>query len=333
MSVIQSPRRPNLIPLFVVLASLGMPGVSDAQCDNKLKNGSFESPAISDSYRHLPGGEVSHWDLTQGPSLEIQRINPKYGAQYVELASSGPTEVSQEIATIAGASYELRFAYRSRPGTQSADNAFEVRVNDETVMRLFAEGESPHDWKWRTIPVAGNGSPIRIAFRDVSQPGNGAGALIDNVQLCLTGQTASSAKGLTWRLVKTNAPSGTVRVGCGNDECDADNGDTPCTEALPILCIKKSGAGFPLPVPATVDNTDQYNKWSGGVIATTAPTQPPATLVQADALCAEQFGVDWRVAEHHDGWGWYFQAYGGVGDPDSRFWVDNNDRPNATCWN
>jgi hypothetical protein len=143
---------------------------------------------------------------------------------------------------------------------------------------------------------------------------------------------APARKGMTWRLVRTNSPTGTIRVGCGNNECDPRQGDTPCTSALPLLCIRKTGVGFPLPVPATVSNTDRYNKWSGGVVGTTSATVPPATLAGANALCAQQFGTDWRVAEFHDGWGWYFQAYGGVGDPSARFWVHINDQPNGRCW-
>ena len=137
-------------------------------------------------------------------------------------------------------------------------------------------------------------------------------------------------KGLTWSLLRTNQPTGTVRVGCGN-KCDARRGDTPCTEKLPILCIRKSGPGFPLPKPATVDASSRYNRWSGGVIGTTQATVPPKTLQEAHALCEQEFGEHWRVAEHHDGWGWAFQAYGGVGDPNSRFWMDINDT-NGTCW-
>jgi hypothetical protein len=141
-------------------------------------------------------------------------------------------------------------------------------------------------------------------------------------------------KGMTWRLVSTNAPTGTIRVGCA-DECDARHGDTDCTAALPLLCIKKTGAGFPLPLPASVNNTSYYNKWSGGVVGTTSAKVPPKTLAGANGandLCVKEFGADWRVAEFHDGWGWYFQAYGGVGDPLSRFWVHINDQPGATCW-
>ncbi len=150
---------------------------------------------------------------------------------------------------------------------------------------------------------------------------------------------APPPKGLTWKLVSTNAPTGTIRVGCGNsagqNECNPYQGDTACTAALPILCIKKAGTGFPLSRPASVNNISQYNKWSGGVVGTTSATVPPATLAGANALCVSEFGTGWRVAEFHDGWGWYFQAYGGVGDPTKRFWINANGpngQPSATCW-
>lgn len=142
----------------------------------------------------------------------------------------------------------------------------------------------------------------------------------------------SVRKGVTWKLRGTNATTGTVIVGC--DNCDPYQGDTPCTKALPLLCIKKTGAGFPLPNPATVAsaNPDRYYRWSGGVIATTKPTVPPSTLAAANALCVQEFGAGWRVAEHHDGWGWNFQAYGGVGNPVRRFWIHIDDQPGALCW-
>jgi hypothetical protein len=139
------------------------------------------------------------------------------------------------------------------------------------------------------------------------------------------------SNGLTWHFISTNSPTGTIGVGCGNS-CDAQHGDTSCTAALPLLCIKKSGVGFPLPCPASVNNTDKYHKWSGGVVGTTSPTVPPTTLVGADTLCRNEFGADWRVAEFHDGWGWNFQAYGGVGDSTKHFWIHINDQPGATCW-
>lgn len=140
-----------------------------------------------------------------------------------------------------------------------------------------------------------------------------------------------NSKGMTWQFLATNTQNGTIGVSC-KSVCDAYHGDTPCTTALPILCIRKAVAGFPLPLPAGVINTDKYDLWSGGVIGTTIPTVPPATLVAANALCAKAFGANWRVAEFHDGWGWGFQAYGGLGDPTKHFWVHIKDQPGATCW-
>jgi hypothetical protein len=144
-------------------------------------------------------------------------------------------------------------------------------------------------------------------------------------------QAASGSKGLTWKLLATNSTTGTIDVGCATG-CDAYHGDTSCTKALPLLCIKNAGPGFPLPVPASVDNSNQYHKWSGGVVGTTKAVVPPAKLAAANALCVKEFGPGWRVAEFHDGWGWHFQAFGGVGNPAQNFWIHINDQPGATCW-
>jgi hypothetical protein len=142
---------------------------------------------------------------------------------------------------------------------------------------------------------------------------------------------APAKKGLTWIKAGVDPVNGAVRIACNNN-CNATQGDTPCTTPLPLLCIRKSGPGFPLPVPVGMNNSDQYNRWAGGVIATTAPMVPPATLAAANAVCATTFGANWRLAEFHDGWGWAFRAYGGVGDPNQRVWLDINDQPGATCW-
>jgi Concanavalin A-like lectin/glucanases superfamily len=146
-------------------------------------------------------------------------------------------------------------------------------------------------------------------------------------------------KGMTWMHTASNAQTGTITVGCAG--CDAYHGDTVCTQQLPLLCIYKPTPPFSL--PTGVNNTDQNNLWSGGVVATTPPiagntfahiSATPGS--DANSYCAAQFGPGWRVAEFHDGWGWNFQAYGGTVSaptvPSTRFWVHINDQPAATCW-
>jgi hypothetical protein len=146
--------------------------------------------------------------------------------------------------------------------------------------------------------------------------------------------------GMTWRLETVNPTDGTVEVGCGvsnPNPCNGYVGDQLCTTSLPLLCFKPFTPL--LPVPKSVNDTDYYNRWSGGIVGTTAPVQASSfgtSLAKANQACAQEFGATWRVAEFHDGasgaGGWNFQAYGNVGNPSSRFWVHINDQPNGTCW-
>jgi concanavalin A-like lectin/glucanase superfamily protein len=149
-------------------------------------------------------------------------------------------------------------------------------------------------------------------------------------------------KGMTWIHTASNAQTGTIAVGCSG--CNANQGDTECSQQLPLLCIYKPTPAFQL--PTGVNNNDEYNQWSGGVIATTASVAgstfpnisatPPPPRKSANAYCEAQFGPGWRVAEFHDGRYWNFQAYGGTVNaptvPSTRFWVHINDQPAANCW-
>jgi hypothetical protein len=156
-------------------------------------------------------------------------------------------------------------------------------------------------------------------------------------------------KGVTWVHSASNAQTGTITVGCGSSgpsPCGPIHGDTLCTQLRPLLCIyKPSPPAPPFQVPAGVNNSDRYYRWSGGVVATTQPVagssfsnlRASLTPTQnADHYCELQFGPGWRVAEFHDGWGWNFQAYGGTVSaptvPSTRFWVEVNDQPDANCW-
>jgi hypothetical protein len=151
------------------------------------------------------------------------------------------------------------------------------------------------------------------------------------------GRKTCESKGLTWDRAAVNTPTGTVSVSChgnvGGYDCGAYHGDTLCGKPLAILCIKKDAAYFPK--PASVNNSNRYNMWASGVVGTTkevVPCRQARTLKEANSICQAEFGSGWGVAEHHNGWGWGFQAYGNVGDPSKRFWMDITDQPDATCW-
>jgi hypothetical protein len=137
---------------------------------------------------------------------------------------------------------------------------------------------------------------------------------------------AASGNGLTWAKSSHDSTLGTDKVGCSG--CNAYVGDTSCTTALPVLCIKFDGS----PNPGIA--TTYYNGWTKGHIALTTPVRGDKlfSLTYADYVCELHFGAGYQMAEFHDGGGgWNWHAYGNV-DSSSRFWFYIDDQP-GNCWN
>jgi hypothetical protein len=135
-------------------------------------------------------------------------------------------------------------------------------------------------------------------------------------------------RGMTWKWHYRTVDVDSVGY---DDDTRPYTGDTACNTSLPLLCIRKTGNG--LPVPSYIDTTNPYNAWSGGYIALSRAHvgYDMSSQAAANAICASELGSDWRMAEFHDGWGWDFQAYGAATHPE-RFWVAISDQP-ANCWN
>lgn len=141
-------------------------------------------------------------------------------------------------------------------------------------------------------------------------------------------QTEAQPRGMTWAKAQHLADEGVDVVSChgGETKCDAHKGDTPCATALPLLCIRASGAPNPgVPSP-------RNTQWAGGHIATTLPVAGYKLVSPevADDICSSAHGDGWRMAEFHDGWGWGFRAFGNV-RRDTRFWVRIKNQK-ANCW-
>lgn len=177
----------------------------------------------------------------------------------------------------------------------------------------------------------------RYGFSDVLIRNDGAG-YVDNLHIDAPARSNPQKKGMTWFHTASNATYGTITVGCGpagKDRCDPAHGDTLCTQQLPVLCIYKPKPAFQLPVGLPVPN--EYNRWSGGVVATTPPHAGNfKDTAEVNKFCTDVFGAGWRVAEFHDGLYWNFQAYGGTVSaptvPSTRFWVHINDQKDGNCW-
>lgn len=177
---------------------------------NLVLNGGFEQPVTSgwDVYygEQVPGWNVA-WmqgsspctsqDEVAGPVIEIQNnaaVNAFEGEQYAELDShcatpnssriesaSGSrttTRIWQDVETVAGDRYELRFVYRRRPGSHGSQK---LRVKWDGV-EVIDQQEAPNSWTEVVIPVTAYDSSSRIEFADTGK-GNTYGVLLDGVEL------------------------------------------------------------------------------------------------------------------------------------------------------
>lgn len=192
-SVMRHRPKIQVITSFVWLAILFLVpaqalGQTTPDCETVLTNGSFEQPMIT-GQSQLPN-QVAGWTLDQGSSIELQRLlggNAAHGAQWLELAGTDASKVSQQVTVTPGATYELRFAYSPRPGGQfTGDNEFQVLWDNVPVFDArVSQPAGTTQWQRRSLVVQGPpGGMGELAFEDLSGGDAGAGMLIDDVRLC-----------------------------------------------------------------------------------------------------------------------------------------------------
>ena len=171
------------------------PGNPDAEkCDvnyvsqcganpNLLANASFESNVGLTSGRWGIFNPISGWAATAG-GLEIWNhllTAPSNGDQNAELDGNSPTTISQTVATIPGATYELRFDFAARANTGGAsNNSVKATADGNTVVT-----QSTGNTNWTTyggIFVADASTDVAIADLGTA---DSLGTLVDNAVLCL----------------------------------------------------------------------------------------------------------------------------------------------------
>lgn len=141
---------------------------------------------------------------------------------------------------------------------------------------------------------------------------------------------SSQCKGTTWVLMKQM--DGVSFVG-SDRQTNPYRGDTTCAAPLPVLCIKRD---FSTPPPSS-RGENYFDGWAGARIRATVPKAGSelTSLGVANQICADTFGMDWRMLEFHDGAygadigeisGWDLWAYGGLHN-NQRYWVYVNDQP------
>jgi len=183
--------------------------------ENLVQNISFEAPVVAtaqlwDIYDSPVGGWNVDWrgdipatyNTVNRPDpahLEYHRgvLGSAYeGQQYVELDSDwdGPSgglsnepasvTIYQDIPTVAGGNYKLRFAFAPRPNTAAANNRLEVKWGGVVVYDTgpVAGGGGPIAWQYIELDVSATGPSTELRFTDLGTA-DSLGTFLDNITL------------------------------------------------------------------------------------------------------------------------------------------------------
>ena len=126
--------------------------------------------------------------------------------------------------------------------------------------------------------------------------------------LC-TCQVLTTKKGMTWMVKRWPGPYNAWVGQMYCIGCDPYNGDTPCTTALPILCVNyyktmaRPNYAWVASTGGAVSDASFYNAWSGGVFTVTQPVKGSdiTSLAKGNTFCQNEFGSTSIMAEHHLG--------------------------------
>jgi len=160
----------------------------------------FTSPAGGWTVEWRSDIPASFGDQTRpAPKLELHRGvlgAADEGNQYAELDTDwgGPGQpgegepasvtIYQDITTVPGRKYMIRYAFAPRPNTPAADNRLEVRwgglVVDDTG--TLAGGGGPIAWQEESVQVTATSTVTRVQFTDMGTA-NSLGSFLDDLRV------------------------------------------------------------------------------------------------------------------------------------------------------
>lgn len=186
-----------LIALILSLIGLTHPTTIAAAGPDIVVNGGFEQPAIRNgNFQQLT--TIPGWALSAGTAIEVQNHAagaPFEGNQFVELDSNASSGIYQNLATVAGATYFLQFAFSPRPGTAATDNRLEVLWGG-TSLGIIEGGAGGAQTAWKTYNFAlvATGATTRLDFRDRGIS-NSLGTYLDAVSVRANDAPVADAHG------------------------------------------------------------------------------------------------------------------------------------------
>lgn len=135
---------------------------------NLVVDGSFEDQAQAAGSWSVYNS-INGWTTVSGSGIELRNDvagTAFDGVNFVELDSHSNSAMAQTLTTVAGATYNLSFAYSARPGVSAGSNLIQVLWDGIALAAVTANGNklSDNDWHVFNYTVTGSGSDT-LTFR------------------------------------------------------------------------------------------------------------------------------------------------------------------------
>ena len=204
-----------LLLMSMLNVALSAMPVQTSNGGNIVVNGGFEEPVVmtEEKWDIYTSGEIPGWsvewmpgpDMYEGymrPSdayIELQRRvfdwTAAEGSQWAELDSDwdGPVNgltrepasirIYQDLVTVPGEQYQLKFYFSPRPNTDASNNVLKVTWDGIDIDVISLAGGSDTTWMYHTYTLTATGYYTRIEFTDMGTS-DALGPLLDDVRAC-----------------------------------------------------------------------------------------------------------------------------------------------------
>ncbi|MCA9067447.1 MAG: DUF642 domain-containing protein, partial [Planctomycetaceae bacterium] len=160
---------------------------------NLLNDGDFEKPTTNGAPWSVHGkGQLAGWTVEQGTVDVVAHYwKAAGGKQSLDLSGmeNSPGTIYQDIATVPGQSYLIRFEAAANPEPADAKNSKRLNVywgNQEVAtLELFPEEQTFQDVGWQIFEykVRGYGKTARLKFQSLTN--TPCGPILDNISVSL----------------------------------------------------------------------------------------------------------------------------------------------------
>jgi choice-of-anchor C domain-containing protein len=169
---------------------------------NIVRNGDFESPVVSGQHHdtYTVGQTFDGWGVSKGSIDLVKTWQHASGNQSVDLSGNEKGVMFQDIDTVPGETYTLRFAMAGNPGGTGIEEPPTKRMRifwngsliDTLLFDTAGKSESDMGWRYHQYTVTATKSVTRLEF--VSLTGDRTGPTVDDVSV--TAEPKASSVGI-----------------------------------------------------------------------------------------------------------------------------------------